>query len=70
MMQNSLQLLTLIAMEPPGSLRADAIRNEKMKVLEAVAPCGMTPLTGVWCKQYAAGRMDDHEVAAYRQSHA
>ncbi|MCC6485649.1 MAG: glucose-6-phosphate dehydrogenase [Armatimonadetes bacterium] len=33
---HQLQLLTLMAMEPPSSLRADAIRDEKLKVLQAV----------------------------------
>ncbi len=37
MFQNHLlQLLTLIAMEPPASFNADAIRNEKVKVLAAI----------------------------------
>lgn len=37
MFQNHLlQLLTLVAMEPPASFNADAIRNEKSKVLAAV----------------------------------
>jgi glucose-6-phosphate 1-dehydrogenase len=44
MVQNHiLQLLCLIAMEPPGSLDADAVRNEKVKVLQALRP--MTPET-------------------------
>src|SRR5690606_22771590 len=39
MFQNHLlQLLTLIAMEPPSSFEADAVRNEKTKVLQAVRP--------------------------------
>ncbi|MEM9838929.1 MAG: glucose-6-phosphate dehydrogenase [Pseudomonadota bacterium] len=39
MMQNHLlQLLCLVAMEPPSSLSADAIRNEKVKVLKSLAP--------------------------------
>jgi glucose-6-phosphate 1-dehydrogenase len=39
MFQNHLlQLLTLIAMEPPASFEADALRNEKVKVLKAVRP--------------------------------
>jgi glucose-6-phosphate 1-dehydrogenase len=39
MFQNHLlQLLTLVAMEPPVSFNADAVRNEKMKVLSAVRP--------------------------------
>ncbi|NNU15613.1 glucose-6-phosphate dehydrogenase [Parvularcula sp. ZS-1/3] len=39
MMQNHLvQLLCLVAMEPPSSLSAEAIRNEKVKVLRSLAP--------------------------------
>ena len=39
MLQNHLmQLLCLIAMEPPSSLSAEAIRNEKVKVLHSLAP--------------------------------
>ena len=39
MFQNHiLQLMTLVAMEPPASFNADAIRNEKVKVLQAVRP--------------------------------
>ncbi|HVO69232.1 MAG TPA: glucose-6-phosphate dehydrogenase [Aggregatilineaceae bacterium] len=39
MFQNHLlQLLALIAMEPPASFNADALRNEKVKVLSAIRP--------------------------------
>lgn len=39
MVQNhALQLLTLTAMEPPAALNATALRNEKVKVLEAIRP--------------------------------
>jgi len=39
MVQNHLlQILALVAMEPPGSLQADAIRNEKVKVLQSLRP--------------------------------
>ncbi len=39
MVQNHLlQLLCLVAMEPPASLSADAVRNEKVKVLRSLAP--------------------------------
>ena len=39
MVQNHLlQLLTLVAMEPPSSFKASALRNEKVKVLSAVQP--------------------------------
>ena len=69
MMQNHLlQLLALVAMEPPGSLRADAIRNEKMKVLESIRALRDDAIDSCVVRgQYAAGRIDDHEVVAYRQ---
>jgi len=39
MIQNHLlQLLSLVAMEPPSSFDADALRNEKVKVLQAIRP--------------------------------
>lgn len=39
MMQNHLlQVLALVAMEPPSSMNADAVRNEKVKVLESLTP--------------------------------
>lgn len=39
MFQNHiLQLLTFIAMEPPSSFEADALRNEKVKVLRSIRP--------------------------------
>lgn len=39
MMQNHmLQLLSLVAAEPPASLDAEALRNEKVKVLQAIRP--------------------------------
>jgi len=39
MVQNHiLQLLCLVAMEPPPTLAADAVRDEKLKVLQALAP--------------------------------
>lgn len=42
MFQNHLlQLLTLVAMEPPASFDADELRNEKVKVLRAVRPLAL-----------------------------
>jgi glucose-6-phosphate 1-dehydrogenase len=39
MFQNHLlQLLTLVSMEPPASFKADALRNEKVKVFSALRP--------------------------------
>jgi glucose-6-phosphate 1-dehydrogenase len=41
MVQNHMfQLLTLVAMEPPISFHADAVRDEKVKVLHAMPPLG------------------------------
>ncbi|CAH2603792.1 NADP(+)-dependent glucose-6-phosphate dehydrogenase [Rhodovastum atsumiense] len=41
MVQNHmLQLLCLVAMEPPASLSADAVRDEKLKVLKSLVPIG------------------------------
>ncbi len=57
MVQNHiLQLLTLVTMEPPHSLGADVVRDEKLEVLESLRP--MTPRdvdAGVVRAQYAAG---------------
>ena len=42
MFQNHiLQLLALVAMEPPSSFNADSIRNEKVKVLESIRPLAL-----------------------------
>ncbi len=65
MFQNHLlQLMTLIAMEPPASFDADAVRNEKTKVLQAVRP--IDPFDTV-CAQYA-GYKDTEGVAADSQT--
>jgi glucose-6-phosphate 1-dehydrogenase len=65
MIQNHLtQLLTLTAMEPPASMTADAIRQEKVKVLNAVQQ--PDPETDVVFGQYAAGTVDGEPVPAYR----
>jgi glucose-6-phosphate 1-dehydrogenase len=42
MFQNHLfQLLALVAMEPPSSFNADAVRNEKIKLLESIRPIAL-----------------------------
>jgi glucose-6-phosphate 1-dehydrogenase len=67
MVQNhALQLLTMIAMEPPASGDADAIRDEKLKVLKSLKP--FTPETvvrDVVRGQYRAGHVDGATVAGY-----
>ncbi len=67
MVQNhALQLLTMIAMEPPSTNDADAIRDEKLKVLRSLRP--FTPETvarDVVRGQYKAGTVDGKAVAGY-----
>jgi glucose-6-phosphate 1-dehydrogenase len=62
--QNHLtQLLTLVAMEVPGALDADQIRNEKVKVLRAVPPIRSGDVV---YGQYGTGVTDGLAVPGYR----
>ncbi len=67
MVQNHvLQLLSLVAMEPPSSMHAEAVRNEKVKVFEALVP--LTPQQvhdDVVRGQYTAS---DSRELGYRQA--
>jgi glucose-6-phosphate 1-dehydrogenase len=67
MVQNhALQLLTMLAMEPPSTSDADAIRDEKLKVLRSLKP--FTPESvarDVVRGQYRAGTVDGQAVAGY-----
>ncbi|MDE2333907.1 MAG: glucose-6-phosphate dehydrogenase [Rhodospirillales bacterium] len=66
MVQNHmLQLLCLTAMEPPTSLDADAVRDEKLKVLHALVP--LDAATESVRGQYRAGAADGGPVAGYRE---
>ncbi|MEO8206103.1 MAG: glucose-6-phosphate dehydrogenase [Chthoniobacterales bacterium] len=68
MVQNHLmQLLCLTAMEPPTDLSADAVRDEKVKVLRSLRPLtGPEVVNNVVRAQYGAGSIDGKRVAAYR----
>jgi len=68
MLQNHLfQLLTLTALEPPASLEAEAIRDEKVKVLRSIpTPTQETLAQRVVRAQYAAGSVNGRAIAAYR----
>ena len=63
-----LQLLTLTAMEPPVEMSADAVRDEKVKVLRSVRwlTPEMIPDDAVRA-QYVAGRMDGSTVPGFLQ---
>lgn len=67
MVQNHLlQLLCIVAMEPPSSIDADAMRDEKLKVLRALRP--FTPAdvaTRTVRGQYRAGAIDGKPVPGY-----
>ena len=59
-----LQLLALTAMEPPIDFTAEAVRNEKVKVLRAMhTPGPKSVVRG----QYGRGFVDGEEVASYRE---
>jgi len=62
-----LQLLSLTAMEPPALFRAEDIRDEKLKVLEALAPGDPQDFSRwVVAGQYTAGEVDGEPVPGYR----
>src|SRR6476620_5923338 len=61
-----LQLVSLVAMEPPATFEADALRDEKVKVLRAIATHPADPLDDVVRGQYSAGGVSGEQVKAYR----
>ena len=67
MVQNHmLQLLALIAMEPPGALDADSIRDEKRKVLRALRPMNAdTASTDSVRARYSAGVVEGQSVRGF-----
>src|SRR5206468_1362403 len=69
MFQNHLlQLLTLTAMEPPVTFSADAVRDEKVKVLHAVRPITAAEMHDYSVRgQYGPGDMGGKTVPGYRQ---
>ena len=56
-------LLTMTAMEPPGSFGAEAVRNEKVKLLDAIRPIAPEDAAR---GQYGAGALAGQAVRAYR----
>jgi glucose-6-phosphate 1-dehydrogenase len=69
MVQNhALQLLCAIGMEPPINSHADAIRDEKLKVLRSLKPWTTETLMHDAIRgQYTAGTSDGEKVAGYRE---
>ncbi|MCU7554369.1 glucose-6-phosphate dehydrogenase [Alteromonas sp. ASW11-19] len=67
MVQNHLlQILSLVAMEPPTTLDADSIRDEKLKVLRALRPINASNVSDVTVRgQYTSGFVKGEEVPGY-----
>lgn len=64
MFQNHmLQLLSLIAMEPPPQFEAERVRDEKIKLLRSVSPLHAN--AGIVLGQYGPGTIDGGPVAGY-----
>lgn len=68
MVQNHLfQLLSLTMMEPPSSLSADAIRGEKVKVVDALRPVSVDDVNNRTIRaQYGSGFVDGEAVPGYK----
>ena len=68
MLQSHLmQLMALVAMEPPVSMDADDLRDEKVKVLKSIRPIQGDSVAEQACRaQYAAGTVDGVQVPGYR----
>ena len=59
-----MELMSFVAMEPPGSFEADAMRREKIKVWRAVKP---VPLEDTVRGQYGPAKVDGKDIVGYRQ---
>jgi glucose-6-phosphate 1-dehydrogenase len=63
-----LQLLTLVAMEPPAAMDSESLRDEKVKVLKSVRPIPAKAVHAhAFRAQYTDGVIDGEKVAGYLQ---
>ncbi|MGD8927056.1 MAG: glucose-6-phosphate dehydrogenase [Thioalkalispiraceae bacterium] len=61
-----LQMLTLVAMEPPASLDAESLRDEKVKVLKSIRPITRRSVNAhAYRAQYASGTINGEKVPGY-----
>ena len=69
MIQNHLlQVVGLIAMEPPASLNSDAIRNETVKVLQSIRPYATEDIMRSTIRgQYVASTIKGEKIKGYRE---
>ena len=63
-----LQLLTLVAMEPPAAMDSESLRDEKVKVLKSVRPIPTKAVNAhAFRAQYTRGMVDGQSVPGYLQ---
>jgi glucose-6-phosphate 1-dehydrogenase len=69
MFQNHiLQMLALVAMEPPSSFEGDRVRDEKVKLLRSIRPFPPGEIDRLIIRgQYGAGLVNGKKVAGYRE---
>ena len=69
MFQNHmLQMLALVAMEPPVSFAADSVRDEKVKLLRSIRPVSTEQAKQLFVRaQYGPGIVDGKKVSGYHQ---
>ncbi|MFV2056857.1 MAG: glucose-6-phosphate dehydrogenase [Thiohalomonadales bacterium] len=61
-----LQLLTLVAMEPPASMDAESLRDEKVKILKSIRPLSQSSVrVQSFRAQYASGVVNGEKVKSY-----
>jgi glucose-6-phosphate 1-dehydrogenase len=63
-----MQLLALLTMEPPTSFEANRVRDEKVKVLEAIVPPAVSDVPNMTVRaQYGPGKTGGQVVPGYRE---
>lgn len=69
MFQNHMmQMLSLVAMEPPASFHDERVRDEKVKLLRSIRPFALDQLDEQIVRgQYEAGSLDGQHLPAYRE---
>jgi len=67
MFQNHmLQMVTLVAMEPPMSFEAEGVRNEKVRLLRSIRPFDVNKLDEFWVRgQYGPGSINGEKANGY-----
>jgi glucose-6-phosphate 1-dehydrogenase len=65
-----MQILSLVTLEPPVNLNAEAIRDEKVKVVESIRPIDLNNFSNYVVRgQYDSGFVNGESVKGYREEH-